>query len=248
MKTKFFALILLSFFCAAGTSSAGEIMEDLDISATMDFVSAYIWRAQSLVDSPVLQPAASASYKGFAFDFWSSWDLADLEEFTEIDYTWSYSTDLGFLIPEEGDILDKVSVTGGYTFYTFPNLDSDDTTHELYTSVSLDTILQPSYTTYWDFDEGDGWYHEWGIGHSFDLDPITVDTGLSLGLNVEQWGYETSLTALNFATSATIPLDKVLKTEYLKYFTISPYVNYSLRLDGQYDNWVYGGIAGTVEF
>ncbi|MFH1753658.1 MAG: hypothetical protein ABH875_05695 [Candidatus Omnitrophota bacterium] len=247
MNFRVIILVILGVFIGAGAASAGELAEDLDISGTIDFSSAYIWRAQTLVDGPVLQPAANITYKGFAFDFWSNWDLAEDEEFTEIDYTWSYSTSLGFVIPDE-DLLDKIDVTGGYTFYTFPNLDDDDITNEIYFGISLDTLLQPSYTAYWDFDQGDGWYHEWGIGHSFDLEPITVDAGISLGLNVEQWGYDTSLTALNFATSATIPLDKIFNIEYLKYITVAPHISYSLRLDTQYENEVYGGVAATVAF
>jgi hypothetical protein len=195
----------------------------------------------------VLQPAASITYKGFAFDFWSNWDLTEEEEFTEIDFTWSYSQDLGFAFPGE-DPLDKVGLAGGYTLYVFPHLDEDEISNEIFFGTSLDILLQPSYTGYWDFDEGDGWYHEWGIGHTFDFDPVLVDAGVSLGLNTGQWGYDTSLTALGFALSGTLRAGEMLGIRYLRCIEVVPYVNYSLRLDSQYDNEVYGGLAVTAAF
>ena len=242
MRIKVLITVFVSLFLVIDFCSAGEIIEDIDIGASMPFYSAYIWRAQTLVDNPVFQPAGYVSYKGFTFDFWSNWDVADEKEFTEIDYTWSYATDLGFITPQGEDILDKAEISGGYTFYTFPNLDEDDMTHEFFAGISLDTILSPSYTTYWDIDEGDGWYHEWGIGHTFEFDPISVDTGLSMGLNVEQWGYDTSLTALNFSTSVSVPLNTLLDIEPFKYVTLQPDIAYSLPLDSQYDHEVYGGV------
>ena len=250
----------LSIFLVVGTSIAGELMEDLDISATMDFTSHYMFRGVAVVDDPVLQPAASVSYKGFSFDFWGNWDLTgdtvDGAEFNEFDFIWGYSTDLGFLdFGNESvfeDIMEKVNVGSGYTFYLLPNWDDssgiDDTSHEWYLNVGLDTILQPYYNVYWDFDQGDGWYHEWGIGHTFDLEPVSVDVGMKMGLNVEQWGMDTSLTALDFGTSVTIPMDKLTKIELLKYVTVVPHMNFSLPLDGQYEEEIYGGVAATIAF
>lgn len=232
----------------AGPSFAEKVMEDVEMGGGMMLNSAYIWRAQNMVDGPVLQPSAYISYKGVRFDFWGNWDLTEQEEFTEIDYTWSYSTDLGFLTSQGEGFLDKVNVNGGYTLYTFPHLDDDDISNEVFVGIGLDTILNLSYTVYWDFDTGDGWYHEWGIGHSFDLDPIELNTGLSTGLNVGQWGYDTSLTALNFSGEVVIPLKSIYDVEFFKYVTISPALSYSLPLDDQYDDEFYGGIYIGVDF
>lgn len=248
MRYKILVLFLL-FLQVTTFAEAGEFIEDVDIGANISFLSAYIWRAQTLVDSPVLQPAGYVSYKGFTFNFWSNWDVTDEDEFTEIDYTWDYSTSLGFLtLHEDGEFLDKINVTAGYTLYTFPNLDTDDISNEVFAGISLDTILNPSYTAYWDFDEGDGWYHEWGIGHSFDLEPITIDTGLAMGLNVDQWGFDTSLTALLFSLASTVPLNALTKIEVLKYITVQPIIAYSLPLDNQYDNELYGGVLVGIDF
>ncbi len=252
------AAITLAFI--AGRASAGELMEDLDVSSSVDFASHYMFRGAAIVDDPVLQPAASLSYKGFSFDFWGNMDLTgdtvDGAEFNELDFIWGYSTDLGFLaFGNEGDMkdmLEKVSLGAGYTFYVFPNWDDssgvDETSHEWYLNAALDTILQPSYAVYHDFDQGDGWYHEWGIGHSFDLDPVTVDAGISMGLNVDQWGFDTNLTALDFGTSVTLPVERLINVEALRYVTVVPHVNYLLPLDDQYEHEVYGGVAATVAF
>lgn len=247
MRFKVVILVFLIMFFIPTLCRAGEIIKDVDIGATWDFNSAYMWRAQTLVDSPVFQPGAYISYKGFSFNFWGNWDFTDADEFTELDFIWDYSTNLGLLTPGEGDIFDKINVGGGYTFYVFPNLSGDDTTHEFFTSVSLDTILSPSYTTYWDIDEGDGWYHEWGIGHTFALDPVEVETGLTMGLNVSQWGYDTSLTALDYSTAVSIPLNALINVEPFKYFTVRPHINYSMPLDSQYDHEVYGGISISID-
>jgi hypothetical protein len=257
MKLGMAALLILF---ASPMSYAGEIMEDLDLSGTMDFSSHYMFRGVAIVDDPVIQPSASISYKGFLFNFWSNWDLTgdtvDGAEFNEIDLVWGYSTDLSFLtLGNDGtakDALSKVKAGSGYTLYLFPNWDEssgvEETSHEWYFNLNLDTLLKPFYNVYWDFDQGDGWYHEWGIGHSFDLAPVTVDAGIKMGFNAGQWGFEPSLSTLDFGTSLSVPMDKLLKTKYLRYVTIKPHINYSLPLDDQYEHEVYGGVACTAAF
>ena len=84
MRSKTLVLFLL-LFSAVSFAEAGELIDDVDIGTNISFLSAYIWRGQTLVDSPVLQPAGYVSYKGFTFNFWSNWDVTELDEFTEID-------------------------------------------------------------------------------------------------------------------------------------------------------------------
>ena len=147
-----------------------KVTGEIDLSV----LSAYIWRGQELSrDSVVVQPAVTVSYKGFSLNVWGNLDTrpysaADAKyaaNYTETDYTISYSKKFGILM-----------VTPGYIYYglgapyaggTAP-LDSQ----ELFLTLGLDTILQPTLTAYKEIDHYHQWYFLLGVSHTIEFNKI----------------------------------------------------------------------------
>jgi hypothetical protein len=147
-----------------------KVTGEIDLSV----LSAYIWRGQELSrDSVVVQPAVTASYKGFSLNVWGNFDTrpysaADAKyaaNYTETDYTISYSKKFGIL-----------QVTPGYIYYglgapyaggTAP-LDSQ----ELFLTLGLDTILQPTLTAYKEIDHYRQWYFLLGVSHTIEFNKV----------------------------------------------------------------------------
>ena len=203
-----------------------------------------------------MQTDFSVSKWGLTFDFWTNYTLNNdksvdsgrYQEYTEIDYTIDYSFNFGELsesmemdIPE---IMEALSMSFGYTYYTFPNTDWNSEafdSHEVYAGVSYDCLLQPFFTWYWDVDDGDGSYYIAGISHTLEFDGgITADVGMTTAYNDEQWTPESGWSDMNFSGSVTIP--------FMNYFYVTPSVSYSLILDRDtyedaQENEFYGGIA-----
>jgi hypothetical protein len=147
-----------------------KVTGEIDLSV----LSAYIWRGyEQTRDSIVVQPAVTASYKGFSLNVWGNLDTrpysaADAKyaaNYTETDYTISYSKKFGIL-----------QVTPGYIYYglgapyaggTAP-LDSQ----ELFLTLGLDTILQPTLTAYKEIDHYRQWYFLLGVSHTIEFNKI----------------------------------------------------------------------------
>lgn len=235
-----------------------------DISAETAFLTKYIWRGFNLGNEPVMQLDFSASKYGFTFDWWSNYSLngdktidgGRYQEFTEMDYTIDYTFNVGELREnldmEPSGIIDPLSVSTGYTYYTFPNTDWDTDgfdSHEVYISIAYDILLQPFVTWYWDVDSGKGVpgdsgrgsYYLAGIGHTFEFESeISADLGMTVGYNDEQWTANSGWADMVFSCSVSIPV--------LEYFTITPSVAYSVILDRDTfndaeGNEFFGGIA-----
>lgn len=226
--------IIAFVLCAAGAAENGPPKIGGSLGAV--FNSKYIWRGQNLVDGPVLQPEGSLSYQGWTGTVWANYDADEGDEWTELDYTLDYTTSLGVLASS----LEILSVSVGYTYYTFPNLDADDDSHEVYAGLSLDTLLSPSLTVYYDFEQGDGMYYEAAIAHSFSLGAPVLSLGGSVGYNDGQWGYESSFSAAGLSVGLDVPVTKAL--------TWNATAAVSLALDSQYEDEFYGGVGLSVGF
>ncbi|MDT8390096.1 MAG: hypothetical protein RRC34_06265 [Lentisphaeria bacterium] len=132
-----------------------------------------------LTNDPVLQPSVTVGLGGLSLSVWGSFDVTDVNEndnteyaLQELDYTLSYDMTLE----------DMVKVGVGFIEYVFPGngngSSNAERTSEVYASVGLDVMLEPTLTVYWDFDEADGFYATLGIAHTFEL---TEALGLTLG-------------------------------------------------------------------
>lgn len=245
-----------------------EWMPDFSLSSA--FMTKYIWRGWNLGDEPVMQLDASASKWGFTFDWWANYSLNNdksrdsgrYQEFTEIDYTIDYTLSIGEMSEKlnfnDPDFLNPLSISAGYVYYTFPNIDWSDKffdSHEVYLSCSYDVFFQPFFTWYWDVGRGkgnsdgggDGSYFLFGIGHTFSFEKsgISVDIGATTGIIDEQWTNKTGWADMVFSGAAHIPV--------FNYFTITPNIAYSLILDrdtynNASENEFYGGIGVSFKY
>ena len=153
--------------------------------------------------------------------------------------------------------VDKLSFDVGYIFYTFPDSNAD--TQEVYVSASYDTVLSPSLTLYYDFDEGEGTFIEASVGHSVPVGEYSLDLGASasynlgnlvMGNGVDFDGFYNA----NISASTTIGVNDNI--------SVSPMIAYTTALSndaetaiksydatgGNDDNAVYGGVNVSISF
>lgn len=147
-----------------------KVTGEIDLSV----LSAYIWRGQELSrDSVVVQPAATLSYKGFSVNIWGNMDTKPYSatdakygaNYTETDYTISYSKKFGIL-----------QVTPGYIYYGLGASYAGGTDYldsqELFLTLGLDTILSPTLTAYKEIDHYHQWYFLLGVSHVFEFNKV----------------------------------------------------------------------------
>jgi hypothetical protein len=158
-------LTLILIGLSAGIAGAA----DTSGSASVDFMSNYVWRGQKLSNASVIQPSVGITYEGFGVNLWTNYDTGT-NEHNETDLTVDYAFSV-----------DKISFDAGYIFYA---LDGADDTQEVYVTVGYDILLSPSLTFYYDFDEGEGAFIVASIGHSFSLPGnMNLDLSASAGYN-----------------------------------------------------------------
>ncbi len=147
-----------------------KVTGEIDLSV----LSAYIWRGyEQSKDSIVVQPAVTVNYKGFSLNVWGNLDTrpyspADANyatNYTETDYTISYSKKFGIL-----------QVTPGYIYYGLGAPYAGGTApldaQELFLTLGLDTILQPTLTAYKEIDHYRQWYFLLGVSHTKEFNKV----------------------------------------------------------------------------
>lgn len=152
---------LLLFVLVTPAMAAIEVEGD----AYVNYSSMYLWRGADLSSGdPVMQGGMDISFKGLTLSYWSDYNL-DSSTLDETDIVVDYSVDVSEL----------VSISLGHILYSIQGADDSS---EVYAGVSFATLLEPSLTAYYDYDEyaGDVFVTA-SIGHSFDL-----QEGLSLNL------------------------------------------------------------------
>lgn len=213
-------------------------------SASVDVMSNYVWRGFKLSNSVVIQPSVGITYGGFGANLWSNLDtdIDDSLEHNETDITLNYAF-----------AKDKFSFDLGYIYYA---LDSAKDTQEAYFSIGYDTLLSPTLTIYYDFDEGDGAFITASIGHDFDLGKnIALSLGASASYNIESEysiGDYSDFHNADLSASVSIPITDVI--------SVGPMIAYSFALsndaedamevisdDGD-DSIFYGGVNLTLAF
>jgi len=149
----------------------------ISVSASVDYVSEYVFRGVSFANTAV-QPGLSVSAGNFTVGVWASTGLGQSSAAAgdEIDIYGSYSW----------NISDKISASVGATVYHFPQsgdlFDFDSTTLastiEGSFGLSFNTVLSPSVTAYYDATL-DAFTLAGSLSQSY---PIADKTSLNLGL------------------------------------------------------------------
>lgn len=244
--------LVFTFLVAIGCVCAEDIKPSGYASA--DVMSNYVWRGQKLSNSWVIQPSVGITYGVFGVNIWANYD-SDSQidegnghgEFNETDITLSYTRSM-----------DKWTFGTGYIYYA---LNGANDTQELYLSAEYDTLLSPSLTLYYDFDEGNGAFLVAAIGHSFEIaKDINWNLGASASYNINNkvMGFDkdgddfSNFYNAELSTSVDIPVWKAV--------SIAPKLAYSFPLsndakeairnisdDGDKEIF-YGGINLTLSF
>jgi len=180
------AASLLMAATAAMPAQAG----DVSVSTSIDYVSEYVFRGVTL-ESAAIQPGVEVAVGDFSVGVWTSTGLGSnsLADTDEVDFYAGYSFGLS----------ETISASVGGTWYHYP--DAQDT-FEANLGLSLDTILAPSVTAYYDFTL-EGFTLEGGLSHSLPVgEKVSLDLGLTAGLvtaeNDVDWEYGTASAALGY--------------------------------------------------
>jgi hypothetical protein len=244
--------LVLTLFVSTGIVYAEEIKTSG--SASVDVMSNYVWRGQKLSNSWVVQPSVAIAYGAFGANIWANYD-SDSKidegnghgEFTETDLTLSYTRSL-----------DKWTFGAGYIYYA---LNGANDTQEVYLSASYDTLLKPTLTVYYDYDEGQGAFIVASIGHSLELiKGTTLNLGASASYNVNNKVMGFNDKGDDFSNFYNAELSSSLNIPVTKAVTITPKIAYSFPLsddakeaiksvsDDHKKDILYGGVNVTLSF
>jgi hypothetical protein len=240
-KLRIFVLsLVLAMGFAFGSLSAEAAVTSG--SASVYVMSSYMWRGFELHEDTAVQPSVGITYGGFGANLWSDYNTGPGEA-AETDLTLNYSFSAN-----------KFSFDTGYIYY---GLDGAEDTQELYLTVGYDTILSPSLTVYYDFDEGDGAFIVASIGHSFGItEKISLDLAASASYNAESEysiGNYSDFHNADISASLSIPVnDTILISPMMAYsFALSDDAEAaieSLSADGNESDFLYGGLNMTLSF
>ena len=237
-----------------GTVTVGSAEEEgVSFSTTADVFSKYVWRGQNVVDDWVLQPSAGIGYKGFTASVWGNMDLhgetVDDGELNEVDYVIDYSNTF------PGQEILAYSV--GAIYYDFPNAQLPGTA-EIYGGLSASASLSPAVTWFYDFDEADGSYIQFSVGHGVEkiaqwTKDAYCDLEVGASLAYASAGYDDYYFGVNDSALNDLTLSAGLPIS-VGNWTIKPIIAYSMMIDddirkatGKSDN-LWGGINIAVEF
>ena len=141
----------------------------------------------------------------------------------------------------------------GYSHFTFPTTDFPNT-QEVYGRLGFDVPLTPTFTLVYDFDDGneyggEGVYAEAGISHSVPLfDKLAVDLSATLGYNHGYFREESGFSHVELGVGTSLRVGDFVNIPLLEDMLITPHVNYSHSLDGDFENHVYGGVKAELSF
>ena len=190
----------------------------LSFDASVDLLSAYMWRGQLLNDEPVWQPAANVGYdlgddRGIiSVEVWANFDITDNNShrsacgLNEIDYTLSYAKDI-----------EDFSMEAGNIWYTFPKANGQDyghSTEELFGRVTYNNdIVVPSLVVYYDYAQVEGFYGLFELSKDFEIaEQITAGVFGSVGAGDDDYvdeyhGESAALLDFNLGASVTYAID-----------------------------------------
>jgi hypothetical protein len=248
--------------CLAAPSWAGEDKEEQGISGELSvaILSQYIDRGQELSrNSIVVQPSLTLSYKGFSVNIWGSWDsdpyIEDTDHWYETDYTFSYAGEYGLLNYEVG--------------YSYYEMGFYDDTQDVFATIGLNVLLNPSLTVYREISEDLYWYLVFSVSHAFPLsEKLSLELCASASYlssndavvypEVDSDGVETGEEFDNFhdgTLTVNLPYavtEKITITPTLSYtFPLSNDARWEMdyfSMTGEDHNFLYGGVNFSYSF
>jgi opacity protein-like surface antigen len=188
MKKLGIAVVALAI-CLAGMVSSAMADDSISADVYLGMYNKYVFRGIDLSQNKwVSQFGADLSYKGFTLSYWSNLltkgfqgnpDGFKAGDITETDITLNYT-----YTPECAPV---VTFNAGNTFYSLEGLND---TNELYLKTTVNTLLSPTLSIYWDYDQAHyaGLYYTLGVSHSFELTKkLGLDLGALISYNQSNW-------------------------------------------------------------
>ncbi|HVR28247.1 MAG TPA: TorF family putative porin [Thermoanaerobaculia bacterium] len=222
-----------------------------EVTATyaLDFASAYVWRGITVTDGGVFQPSITIAHDGgFAFNTWGNLDITDDNDlsgqFHEIDLVPSYT------FPSDG----RFTATIGLIEYLFPNTGGGhgtESTREAFLSLGWSGTVSPVLAIYYDFDQVDDIYANFGISFS---NEIATDTTWRLALTAGYAGEDFASSYVGGTESGLFDGRATLTLAYAPdgKWGIAGYVAYSDSLDDdvlpEQEVDFFGGISFSRSF
>lgn len=179
-------IVLAAAFLAVGTlAPASRAAVEVSGDAYVGYYDKYLWRGFDLSGgTPVVQGGVDLSAKGFTLSYWTNIQTKD-DVVLGSDVNGGNATETDITLDYSFDVTDLLSVSIGNIWYA---LDGLDDTKELYLSLGLGTILEPSVTVYYDYDQAKekGLFYTASVGHSIELtDKLSLSLGALVSYNDE---------------------------------------------------------------
>ena len=223
-------------------STAYAEKKQFTITPQIGVYSDYMVKGKNEFDGTSIQPSIIAGYHmdklgSLGAKVWAhfSGEGGDRtqEDFTEIDYTLSYSNKIG-----------PISAAAGYTFRTFPDHYKDRETQDvIFTSLAAKKVPLKPYLSYYHDFEKDYDYIELTLSHSYQvLDNLKITPFFALGYveNADGKTYKDD----GFAHHS---YGLAFDTYFEKVF-VSPSINVTRELDRGADNEVWFGTNIGMKF
>ncbi|ABA88273.1 hypothetical protein Pcar_1023 [Syntrophotalea carbinolica DSM 2380] len=243
MKRWSVSLLVAAVVAFGLVAQAGAAVIEVEGDAYVGVFDKYLWRGFDLSGGmPVAQAGADLSTHGFTLGYWSNLQLKGDDglpagEITETDIVVSYAHDFG----------DMLSVTVGDIWY---QLEGIEDTNELFVNATVNTLLAPTVSMYYDWDaaEEDGLFFTFDVSHSLELmDSLTLNMGALVSYNLHS-DYSIGDYSGFHNVEASISFDYALSDQ----FTISPSFVFSTPIcsgaKDAIDTETLGGVTLTFAF
>lgn len=226
--------------------------KDWSVDVALTYASHYVWRGINLTDDPVFQPAIALKWRGFTGSVLGHMDLTEANnnqhEFTRADSSISYGGNAGEL----------VNYSVGVVHYAFPNAGLKHAlakkglkgTEEAFCSLGLNTLLKPTITTFYDFDEADSWLFVGALSHGVDSvlrvsEQVNVGATASTSLWYGDRAFNRYYAGVNRSAFGALACSLALPVALGERVSLTPSLTYSHMIDdrinkavGDASNWV----------
>jgi uncharacterized protein (TIGR02001 family) len=204
------------------------------VDFTLEWVSRYIDKGETLNPDSVGQADLSLSLKGFYVGVWTCVDLTDVNDCHNEPEEWNYY--LGYEYKFTGvPGVESLTIDLGWIYCDCPQ-DSSSDSQELHLGIQLeDVLLAPAVVVTWDYED-DLWCIEAGVSHEMTLEFISekllFGTSLVLVWGNTRWNggldkgddtYKNALATANLATE--------LKYQLTENISFGPYMLAAWALD-----------------
>lgn len=255
MKKLASSLLFTAFLSAQAEEAAPvpvqEETKPWSLSIETGVHSHYLWRGLTLNSDPVNQNSVTfehtlgkeAEFGTIGLNYWNNVDLTSIYghagDITENDWGVYWYKTLG----------DIGKLKLGAVYYDYPTAEGEGVfshSSEVYAIFTANTLLNPEFSAYYDFQKSDGIYLSFGISHSVPLDFVDFTKGWSLdlssaigwnsGKNMEMYYGEveedSSFTDFSVKAGLTIPL---YSNDSMS-MAFKPYIQWFTTMDRYYGN------------